>query len=70
LNSHQTRRIDDGVAFSELTMTNDNKEPQRRQYPPLYEKAVPVALVIIAIIIAVLVLVIVGVILGVFPWAS
>jgi hypothetical protein len=51
-------------------MTKDDKEPRRRQYPPLYEKAVPVALVIIGIVIVVLVLVIFGVILGVFPGAS
>jgi uncharacterized membrane protein YidH (DUF202 family) len=48
-------------------MTEDDKEQRRRQYPPIYEKAIPLVLAIIAIVIVVLVLIILGVILGVFP---
>jgi hypothetical protein len=45
----------------------DNHKPPKRQYPPFYEKAVPIALGIIAIAIVVLLLIIVGVALGLFP---
>ena len=40
--------------------------PSKRQYPPFYEKFVPIALGIIAIAIIVLLLIIVGVVLGCF----
>ncbi|MGD1997000.1 MAG: hypothetical protein PVH62_09540 [Anaerolineae bacterium] len=46
---------------------NDRHTPQKRQYPTLYEKGVPVALGIIAIAIVLLLLVIVGVALGLLP---
>jgi hypothetical protein len=45
----------------------DNRTPPKRQYPPLYEKVVPVALGVIAMIIVVLVLIIFAVALGLFP---
>jgi len=45
----------------------DNHTPPKRQYPPFYEKAVPIALAIIAIVIVVLLLIIIGVALGLFP---
>jgi hypothetical protein len=45
----------------------DNPTPPKRQYPPFYEKAVPIVLGIIAIAIIVLLLVIIGVALGLFP---
>jgi hypothetical protein len=45
----------------------DNHTPPTRQYPPFYEKAVPIALGIIAVVIVVLLLVIIGVALGLFP---
>ena len=44
-----------------------NNTLNKRQYPPFYEKAVPIALGIIAIIIIVLLLIIIGVALGLFP---
>jgi hypothetical protein len=53
--------------FSELVMTKDDKEPRRRQYPPVYEKTIPLMIVIIGVVIILLVLVILGVILGLFP---
>ena len=45
----------------------DNHTPLIRQYPPFYEKVVPIALGVIAIAIVVLLLIIVGVALGLFP---
>jgi hypothetical protein len=48
----------------------DEQPPARRHYPPLYEKAVPIALGIIALIVVVLLLVILGVALGLFPGAA
>ena len=48
----------------------DNRTPPKRQYPPLYEKVVPIALGIIAIAIVVLLLIIFGVLLGLFPGAG
>jgi hypothetical protein len=48
----------------------DNHTPPKRQYPPLYEKLVPIALAIIAIAIVVILIIIVGVALGLFPVAG
>lgn len=45
----------------------DKRAPAKRQYPPFYEKAVPIALGIIALIIVALLLVILGVAVGLFP---
>jgi len=45
----------------------ENPTPPKRQYPPLYEKIVPIALGMIAIVLIVLLLIIVGVALGLFP---
>jgi len=42
---------------------NDKTSPQR-EYPPIYEKLVPIALVIIVIVVVVLLLIIFGVALG------
>jgi hypothetical protein len=39
----------------------------KRQYPPFYERIVPIALGIIALLIIVLLLIIFGVALGLFP---
>jgi hypothetical protein len=44
--------------------------PPRREYPPLYEKIIPIALGTIVIAIIILLLVIIGVITGLFPWAG
>jgi hypothetical protein len=46
------------------------KPPQKRQYPPLYERAVPIALGIVVFAIVTLLLVIFGVVLGLFPGAG
>jgi hypothetical protein len=45
----------------------NNHTPPQRQYPPFYEKAVPIALGIVAIAIIVLLFIIIGVALGLFP---
>ncbi|UCC86628.1 MAG: hypothetical protein JSV81_17515 [Anaerolineales bacterium] len=45
----------------------DNSTPPKRQYPPFYEKAVPIALAIIVVIIVVLLLIIFSVAVGLFP---
>jgi hypothetical protein len=47
----------------------DDRTPPKRQYPPFFEKAVPIALAIIVVAIIILLLVIVGVALGLFPGA-
>ena len=44
-----------------------DKPPTKRQYPPLYEKIVPVALVLIGIGVVLMVIVAIGVALGLFP---
>ena len=51
---------------------NDKHDAPRpkRQYPPLYERLVPIALAIIAVIIVVLLLIILSVALGLFPGAG
>lgn len=41
--------------------------PGRREYPPLYEKLVPIALVVLAVIIVVLILIVFAVLAGLFP---
>lgn len=49
-------------------MTDQGDEgPRRREYPPVYEKLVPIALGIIAAIIVVLLLVVLAVMLGLLP---
>ena len=48
----------------------DEHTPTRRRYPPLYEKAVPIALGVIALIVIALLLIILGVALGLFPGAA
>jgi hypothetical protein len=47
-----------------------DKEPKqqpRREYPPLFERIVPVALVLIGLAIIVVLVIIFGVALGLFP---
>ena len=47
-----------------------DKDPERqpkRRYPPLYERVVPVALILIAVAILVVLIIIFGVVLGLFP---
>ncbi len=51
----------------------DEHEPKtrpKREYPPFYEKAVPVALLIIVVAIAILLVVVLGVLLGLVPGAG
>jgi hypothetical protein len=43
---------------------NDNRSHTERKYPPIYEKAIPIALVIITVAIVALFLLIVAVTLG------
>ena len=45
----------------------DKATPPKREYPPLYEKVIPVALVIIVIVVVSLLLITIGVALGLFP---
>ena len=54
------------------TMTNDKptRDRPKRQYPPFYERFVPIALGIIVAIVVILLLIIFGVALGLFPWAG
>lgn len=46
---------------------NSNRSPSKRRYPALYERAVPIALVVIAMAIVVLLVVIVVVVLRAAP---
>jgi uncharacterized membrane protein YbaN (DUF454 family) len=58
----------DGESESETEMNDRHDAPQpKRQYPPLYERMVPIALGIIAAIILILLLIIFSVALGFFP---
>jgi hypothetical protein len=45
----------------------DRKNEQRRQYPPIYEKIVPIALALIGLAIFVILIVILAVALGMLP---
>ena len=45
----------------------EGSESHQREYPPVYEKLVPIALGIIGLIIIVLLAVILAVLLGLFP---
>lgn len=47
----------------------ENQTPQKRRYPPFWEKFIPVALIIIVVIIAILLLVVLSVALGLLPTA-
>jgi hypothetical protein len=42
----------------------------KRQYPPVYEKIVPIALTVVVILIAALIVIIFGVALGLIPGAA
>ncbi len=48
-------------------MSEQKNPPPRRQYPRLYEKAVPIVLGVIVLAILILVVVILAVALGLFP---
>jgi hypothetical protein len=45
----------------------DQDESRRHQYPPFWDKAVPIAVGIIVVVIVILLVIIVGVALGLFP---
>lgn len=47
-----------------------NNPPPNRQYPPFYEKMIPIAIGIIVIAIVILLLIIIGVVTGLLPWAG
>jgi len=47
-----------------------NRSSPKRQYPPFFEKAIPVAIVIIIVAIAIVLVIIFGVALGLFPGAG
>jgi hypothetical protein len=49
-------------------MSDTGPKPKpRRQYPPFYERIVPIALALIALAIIVVLIIILGVVLGLFP---
>jgi len=48
-------------------MTQDKKKPAQRQYPPIYEKVVPIALVLIGLAVVVILVIILAVAFGIFP---
>jgi hypothetical protein len=48
-------------------MTQDEKKAPKRQYPPIYEKVVPIALILIGLTIVVILVIILAVVLGIFP---
>jgi hypothetical protein len=55
-------------AGGNLAMPDDGaKRPSKREYPPVYEKIVPVALVLIAVAIVIVLLIAISVALGLFP---
>jgi hypothetical protein len=43
------------------------REPEKRQYPPIYEKVVPIALGILVLLVVIVLLIAFSVILGLFP---
>lgn len=43
------------------------RQQPKRQYPPIYERIVPIALAVIALAIVVVLIIIFGVALGLFP---
>jgi hypothetical protein len=45
----------------------DPKPRPKRQYPPVYEKIIPIALMLIALAIVIVLVIIFGVALGLFP---
>jgi hypothetical protein len=45
----------------------DSKQQPKRQYPPAYEKIVPIALAVIALTIIIVLIIIFGVVLGLVP---
>lgn len=52
-------------------MPDKDPEPApKREYPPFYEKAVPIAMAVIVVAIVILFLVVLGVLLGLFPGAG
>lgn len=43
------------------------RKPEKRQYPAIYEKFVPIALGVLVVLVAIVLLIAVSVILGLFP---
>jgi hypothetical protein len=48
-------------------MSEKKNVPPRRQYPPIYEKGVPIVLGLVVLAIVVVLIVILAVALGIFP---
>jgi hypothetical protein len=46
-----------------------NNPPPKREYPPLYEKMIPIAVGIIVIAIVILILIIIGIVTRLIPGA-
>jgi hypothetical protein len=46
-----------------------NNPPPKHEYPPLYEKIIPIAVGAVVVAIIILLLVIIGIVTGLFPWA-
>jgi hypothetical protein len=54
----------------ETMQDRERKASRKREYPPIYEKVVPVALLLIVVAIVILLVVVLGVLLGLFPGAG
>jgi hypothetical protein len=54
----------------ETMQDREHKTSPKREYPPIYEKLVPIALLIIVVAIVILLIVVLGVLLGLFPGAG
>ena len=46
---------------------NEYQSPNKRQYPPFWEKFVPIAIGIIVVIVIILIIIIIAYALGLFP---
>ena len=75
--SESLRPVYYGSVFQEIVVNGcevmrdkDNRTSPKRQYPPFYERVVPIALGIIALTIVVLLLIIFAVAMGFLPGAG
>lgn len=62
--NHSLERDEDNIVMSKKS----KKTQTKREYPPFWEKFIPVALVLITGIIVLLLIVIISVALGIFPF--
>ena len=49
---------------------HDDTSPAKREYPPFYEKAVPIVLGVIVVVIVILLFIILGIALGLFSGSA